>query len=179
MKIKLAIIITLVLLLTGCTDKINSESVIENEIEYLDFDVENLTISITKIIIDEGGYMNWPFDGYPETIEFNIDYTDVFDDFKEIITATEGIQICNIGPLGCVIYGHTPAFRIYFDDGVNFLILSIDVEDIDGSQRISVIRVLEGNETKLTIPSSELRDEYDAIFDIIDNAYQEYLSSIE
>ena len=153
--------------------------VIESEIEYLDFNIENLTISITKISIDEGGYVNWPFDGYPEIIELEIDYHSVIDEFKDIIEATEGTRVCNMGPMGCTLFGPMPAFRIYFNDGVNFLSLSIDVEDIDGNQRISVIRVMEGNETRLTIPSFELRDEYISIYEIIDNAFQEYLTSIE
>lgn len=154
-----------------------SVTTIESEIEYLDFNVENLIISITQISIDEGGYVNWPFDGYPEIIDLEIDYQSIMDEFKDIIESTEDTRVCNMGAMGCVIFGPMPAFRIYFNDGVNFLSLSIDVEDIDGEQRISVIRVMEGNETRLTIPSSELRDEYDSIYEIIDSAYQEYLTS--
>ena len=84
-----------------------------------------------------------------------------------------------MGLTGCVLFGPTPVFCIYFDDGVNFISLSIEVEDIDGGQRISIIRVMEGNETRLTIPSNDLRDEYNAIFNIIDIAYQEYLTSMK
>jgi len=155
------------------------ENVVESETEYLDFDIDNLTISMTEIMVDEGGYRNWPFDGYPDSIELEIDYKNIMNDFKAILEETKGIQVCNIGPMGCVLSGPMPAFTIYINDGIKYLKLSIDVEDVEGKQRISVIRVMEGNETRLTIPSSELREEYNSIYGIIDNAYQDYLTAIE
>lgn len=171
---------------------INSSYFQDNEINYnvlrrtiiniykeFDFDTSNLSITNTIIIIDEGGYRNWPFDGYPDSVELDIDYVDIIEDINEIINSVQGEQVCNMGQFGCVVYGPMPAFLIDFNDGVNFYTLSIDVEDIDGEQRISVIRVKDGPSTLLTINSSDLREEYNKLYQVIDEAYQDYLNITE
>ncbi len=154
-------------------------SVIESEIKYFDFNTDNLVIANTLVRIDESGYRNWPFDGNPEIVELEIDYTDVLDELKIIMSSIEGREVCDFRSIGCVMYGPMPAFDITITDGVNTYTLSLEVSDFDGGQRISHININEGQSTLTTINSIELLDEFDALYTLIDEVYQSYLCNEE
>jgi hypothetical protein len=180
-SIKIVLVIMMLFILAGCSGNIEesdlnyNDGVVGEEIEYLDFDVENIEFTKTIVLVDEGGFYSWPFEGDQETVELEIDYSDVMSDIERILEKSDDIPICDGGPFECTLFGPTPAFYIEINDGIHFYTIAIEVEDFILGQRISDIRIMEGSETKLTVPKEELSTEYKNIYVAIKDAYNYYI----
>jgi|GEM_PF-3758487 len=166
-------------LFDGHLSRMKNEDIVANSPEYLDFDIDNMVITNLIIRVDDGGFYNWPFESTPENYNLEINYSAIMDDIKTIISSVDGARICNLGPLGCVVFGPMPAFSISINDGIHYYTLSIELGSWEDNDYISNISLMEGEETKLTIPSANLLDEYEALYNFINSSYNDYVSSAE
>lgn len=108
-----------------------------------------------------------------------MDYSAIMNDIKSIMTSVDGTQVCNLGASGCTVFGPMPAFNIDINDGTHYYSLSIQLGSWDDNDYITTISLMEGGETRLTIPSENLSDEYITLYNFIYDAYIDYTNSTE